>query len=278
MKFSRNALRGAAGIAALAAAAATPHRSAAQDTTRTRDTTRTEASDTSAIDPDAMAALEKMGAYLRTLKSFGVHAVVTTEDVADDGEKVQLSSTADLVTERPNHLRVEVVDQRQPRTMYYDGKTFTMWAPRVKFYASVAAPPTILDLVDTLNDKYDIELPFVDLFRWGTPESDAADITQATDVGPVAINGVTCEQYAFRQKGVDWQVWIQNGNFPLPLKLVLTTTTDDARPQHTSLYTWNLAPSFNDKAFVFEPPSDAKKITFAEVASARAAEKSGGNK
>ena len=141
-----------------------------------------------------------------------------------------------------------------------------MWAPRVKYYATAPAPATIIDLVDTLDAKFDIEVPFVDLFRWGTPESDVADITDATDIGPVSINGVTCEQYAFRQKGLDWQVWIQNGDFPLPLKLVLTTTTDEARPEHSSLYTWNLAPSYNDKAFVFDPPADAKKITFAEVA------------
>jgi len=57
---------------------------------------------------------------------------------------------------------------------------------------------------------------------------------------------------------------------------VLTTTTDEARPQHSSLYTWNLAPSYNDKAFVFDPPADAKKITFAEVAAARAAEQKSG--
>ena len=277
MKLSRIVLTGA-GVVALAVAAV-PAWAVAQDTVRTSDPKQ--ATDTTKIDPDAVAALEKMGAYLRTLKSFGVHAVITTEDVADDGEKATLSSTADLVAARPNRMRVDIADQRQPRTLFYDGKTFTMWAPRVKFYASIAAPPTIIELVDTLDDQYDIEVPFVDLFRWGTPESNVADITEATDLGPVAINGVTTTQYAFRQKGLDWQVWIQNGDFPLPLKLVLTTTTDEARPQHTATYTWNLAPSYNDKAFVFDPPADAKKITFAEVAASRAAEKekkSGGDK
>jgi hypothetical protein len=28
--------------------------------------------------------------------------------------------------------------------------------------------------------------------------------------------------------------------------------------------TWNLAPAYNDEAFVFAPPSDAQKIIFAE--------------
>ena len=61
------------------------------------------------------------------------------------------------------------------------------------------------------------------------------------------------------------------GDHPLPKKLVLTTTTDDARPQHISVLTWNLAPSYNDAAFVFDPPTDAHKIVFAEEKGAAAA-------
>ena len=30
------------------------------------------------------------------------------------------------------------------------------------------------------------------------------------------------------------------------------------------MLTWNLAPSYNDAAFVFDPPADAQKIVFAE--------------
>lgn len=228
-----------------------------------------------AIDQDAMTALNKMGAYLRTLKAFQVQAVITDEEVMLDGEKVQSSSTANLVAERPDHLRLNVISDRQERLFLYNGKTFTLFAPRPNFYSTVPAPGTIVALIDTLDDRYGIEMPFVDLFRWGTPESDANAITGARDIGPSQIDGVTCEQYTFRQAGLDWQVWIQQGDFPLPKKLVLTTLTDDARPQHTAVYTWNLAPSFSDDAFTFDPPSDAKKITIVEAAAARAKAKKG---
>ena len=218
-----------------------------------------------AIDPDAIAALNKMGAYLRTLNTFQVQATVTTEDVLDDGEKVQRMSTKKLLAARPNRLFLEDMNDRKPRNFYYDGKSFTLFAPKVNYYATVDAPPTIPELANRLEDKYNIDLPFVDLFRWGTPESNLSDITAASDIGPSVIEGTTCEQYAFRQNGLDWQVWIQAGEFPLPRKLVLTTLTDDARPQHTSVYTWNLAPSFNDAAFAFTAPKDAHKITLAET-------------
>ncbi len=55
------------------------------------------------------------------------------------------------------------------------------------------------------------------------------------------------------------------GEFPLPRKIVIRTLTDDAKPQHTEILSWNLAPSFSDDAFTFDPPPDAKRIKIAEV-------------
>src|SRR5262249_16170194 len=125
------------------------------------------------IDPDAMAALSKMSNYLRSLKAMQVKADITTEDVTDDGQKIQSMSTVDMIAERPDHMRVEVVNPSKPRTFYYDGKNFTMYAPRTKYYATVPAPATINALVDTLEAKYNVEFPLVDLFRWGMDKSDS---------------------------------------------------------------------------------------------------------
>jgi hypothetical protein len=221
------------------------------------------------IDPGAMAALDKMGTYLRTLKAFQIRSTITSETVLDDGQKIQFDSVADLLVDRPNKLRMEATGDRQHRLFFYEGNTFTLFAPSMNVYATVPAPPTIAELVDRLQDKFDIELPLVDMFYWGTPKAAAKEINSAIDLGPSSVGGVTCEQFAFRQPGIDWQIWIQNGDFPLPRKLVISTLTDEARPEYVSVYTWNLAPSFDDTAFVFDVPKDAAKITITEVQAAR---------
>jgi len=243
---------------------------------RTRGRTRTASgavstsSDTVTIDPDAIEALDKMGKYLRSLKTIHIRAVVTSEEVTTDGQKVSSTRNIDLLAQRPNKLRAEVADERQPRIFYFDGKKFTLWAPRLKFYGQLDAPSTIGELADKLEDDFNIQLPLVDLFRWGTPESGMKDLTSAIDLGPSSVDGTTCEQYLFRQDGLDWQIWIQAGDYPLPRKLILTTTSDEARPQHTAVWNWNLAPSFDAQEFDFVAPEGAKRIPFAD-AKARAA-------
>jgi hypothetical protein len=218
------------------------------------------------IDPVAMAALNKMGAYLRTLNAFQVIATASTDRVLDDGQVIQFNSKVDIVTARPNRLRIEVNDDDGHRFLYFDGKNFTIYGQVVNFYATVPASGTIAKLADDLADKYGIELPLFDLFYWGTNEAIVNKIKEAVDIGPSAVDGITCEQYAFRQAGADWQIWIELGQFPLPRKLVIRTLTDDAKPQHGETLVWNLAPSFSDNAFTFDPPPGATRITIAQAA------------
>lgn len=217
------------------------------------------------MDTAAINALDRMGRYLNGVREMEVNAAITIEYVLDDGQKVQNSASADLVAVRPNRLRLAVNGDRHQRLFLYDGKTFVLWAPTLRYYATAPAPESIVQLADTLEERFNIELPLVDLFRWGTPQAPLSDITAARDLGPAAVGGITCQHYAFRQDGLDWEVWIQKGEHPLPRRLVLNTLTDDARPQYTATYTWNLAPSYNNDSFTFVAPPDARAIAWSEA-------------
>ena len=217
------------------------------------------------IEPEAMSALTEMGGYLRSLKAFQVEAVTSREDVLEDGQKVQFSGVTRMLARTPDRFHIAVDSDRHHREFFYDGSNFTLLARRANLYATVAAPPTIGALADTLDDRHAIGLPLEDLFRWGGPQSTHDAVTSAMVIGPSEVGGVTCGHYAFRQDGLDWQVWIQMGDYPLPRKLVLTTTNDEARPQYVATFTWNLAPSFNDAAFTFVPPKGAGRVVLSDV-------------
>jgi hypothetical protein len=64
----------------------------------------TGAQNESLIDPDAMSALTRMGTYLRSLKAFQVEAVTSSEDVLEDGQKVQTSGVTHLLARMPDRL------------------------------------------------------------------------------------------------------------------------------------------------------------------------------
>jgi hypothetical protein len=215
----------------------------------------------SGLDPGAIGALKRMGAYLRSLPVFQIDAETTDEGVLDDGEKVQFSGYATVLVRAPDRLHAEVSDERNHWLLFYDGKDFTLLAGRHPgYYATLAAPSSITTLVDRLNDDYGFSGPLVELFRWVTKGTDSTALKRALDLGPGELAGVTCEHYAIRQDDVDWQVWIQQGDYPLPRKLVITERANEAKPQYTAVFNWNLAPSFDDLSFKFAPPSDAQHV------------------
>jgi hypothetical protein len=215
-----------------------------------------------AVDPEAMEALHKMGALLREQQKFTVRATVTTDDLLASGQKVQFNGTVELMVRRPDRLRMDIRGDRRDEHLYYDGKTFTIYGERVGYYASFQAPPTLAELKDVTEKRYGIDMPLADLFYWGTEHDGTGDITAATKVGASTVNGTACDHYAFRQKDVDWELWIVQGQRPLPRKLVITTTTEKTRPQSSEVLDWELSPQLGDDLFKFAPPPEAHKIDF----------------
>jgi hypothetical protein len=217
------------------------------------------------LEPNAINALHKMSAYLRTLKTFKVNFKLFKDEVLLSGQKVMIDGTSELTVRKPDafHFTTKIDEAHRNQQFFYDGKTFTIYGNTNKLYATFAAPGTIGDLLDVAEERYNIGLPFTDLFIWGTDKADPTAVKSAIYIGPTLINGVSCDHYAFQNEDIDWQLWIQQGATPLPRRLVITTKEEEGQPQYISVMDWQLSPKINTKLFTFVPPKDAHKIDFA---------------
>ncbi|MBV8173453.1 MAG: DUF2092 domain-containing protein, partial [Verrucomicrobia bacterium] len=64
-------------------------------------------------------------------------------------------------------------------------------------------------------------------------------------------------------RGVDFQVWVAQGNQPLPRRIVITYKDEPGQPQFWAhLSNWNLAPVISDALFAFTPPNGADRVQF----------------
>ncbi len=225
---------------------------------------QTEPGATQAVDARATAALDRMSAYLAGLRAFEVTSTATQDLVLDDGHSVKLGLRTRYLAQPPQRLYAEVHSDRQHRNFYFDGAAPTMTAPRMGFYASATAPGSIRDLIDALADEYGIDLPLADLFLWNARSADVQP-TGAAVIGYAEVAGQETDQYLFVGPAAEWQVWIKRGDAPLPLRLVVTDTTDPARPQFAADLTWNVAPTLTAEQFTFKPPHAARRIVFGDM-------------
>jgi hypothetical protein len=212
------------------------------------------------VQPEALAALSRMSAYLRSLQSFRAHGDTVREEVDERGQKLQFMGTVTYRVKKPDGFAVEFAEDRRVRQLFYDGKSLTLFSPRMGYYATVAAPPTIRQTLDVLSDKYGVHFPLEDLFVWGTDKDWHEDLATGYWVGYAHINGQDADQYAFRQQSVDWQIWIARGDKPVPLRVAITGSDDPALPQFEANMTWETGPEFAADTFAFKPPSGAVPI------------------
>ena len=226
------------------------------------------------IDPDAIQLLKRMTDYLAGLKQFRATADTTIEAVLPSGQKLQFGNRVSLTVQRPNKMRADRVGDLVNQTFYYDGKTLSMNLPDQKYYATVAAPPTLEAMLDFARDKLDIIAPGSDLIYKNAFERFNEALTSAFVVGKAVVDGVRCDQIAFRNPEVDWQIWIQEGDKPLPRKFIVTSKKVPESPQFAVVLSkWDTAPKFTDAMFNFTPPKGARRIEFVPAAMVGAAAK-----
>ena len=120
-------------------------------------------------------------------------------------------------------------------------------------------------MLDATRARHGIELPLADFIQMAAGEDFRQSIIGAGYIGTSRIAGVDCHHLAIRQADVDWQVWIENSQTPVPRKLVITTKTEPTQPQYMATLAWDLAPRIDDSLFSFTPPPTASRIMFARA-------------
>ncbi len=217
------------------------------------------------IDPQARSAIERMRAYLRTLGSFEVRAESTIEEAMEGDVNVDLASRVRYEYRAPDKLLAEWRSDRQSRRLYYDGKTLTVLAPPSGYYASIPASGSVGSILTRAAEDYGIVFPLPDLFLWAVADAPALDVTSGSYLGYARVAGADTDHYIFRQPQVDWQIWIERGERPLPRKVVITDRVDPQRPTFSALLQWNPNVPLTNERFVFTPNEATQRIEIVEL-------------
>lgn len=215
------------------------------------------------VDPAAKQLLKASTDFLARQQRFSVDTESTIEVVLDSGQKIQFDHTARVSVERPNKLRAERTGDLVDQVFYYDGRSLTLHNPAENYYATIAAPGSLEEMLDFAREKLDVVAPAGDLLYKNAYDILMQEVISGFVVGKGVVDGVRCDHLAFRAPHVDWQIWIEEGKRPLMRKLVITTRDKLNAPQFTVVTkSWNLKPKFSASTFSFKPPRSVQKVEF----------------
>jgi hypothetical protein len=219
-----------------------------------------------AVDPAAVQMLKRMTDYMAGLQQFRLLTEATLEDQLDSGQRVDYDIATNVVVRRPDKLKARRVGGLIDQVFCYDGKTLTLHKPSEGVYASQAAPATIGGMIDYLREELGLQIPGSDVVYLNAFDIMMSGVRSATVVGRAVIAGTTCRHLAFSRPDVDFQVWVADGDRPLPWKYVVT---DKSTPELIStvivMTEWDVSSVPPDSEFKFVPPAGAKAITFEQM-------------
>jgi len=213
------------------------------------------------IDPEADEALRAMSSYLGSLESYAVRADIDSEIIDLEGQKLQFSSSGEIVLQRPGMLHLRRRGAIGELELTFDGQTLSLLGKRRNVYAQFDVSGTIDDAIDTLHMDLGLDTPGMDILLSDPYPVLSSELSSGEYVGTAFVDNVECHHLAFRKNQVDWQLWISTGDRPLPMKYVITTKWLTAAPQYSVRFTdWDTQPEISAGQFEFSAPADAVEL------------------
>ena len=213
---------------------------------------------------DALKILKTMSDYLTSQSGFLAEFDVDLEVITPDIQKIQYSSTGKVGLSRPDKLWAERRGGYSHAELVFDGQMLTVIDRDRNVFAQVESKGSADQLIDRLRQDLGIEMPGGDLLLSNVYEELSSRVIDAKHIGSGIVDGVECEHLAFRNADIDWQIWVQAGDRPVPRKYVITSKTMAAAPEYTlRIYNWSFAPG--PDAFKFSPSQDMKKVALEEL-------------
>jgi hypothetical protein len=214
-----------------------------------------------AVEARAEQELKRMGEFLAKLPHFAFEAEETFDELPDGELRRQLTNVRRVAVERPNHVAADATGDTLNRASWYDGRTVTVLDKEHNVYATIEAPGTIDATFDKLEDEYGVVLPLADLLYSDPYAVLTEGVTYGRYLGIHQAAGVPCHHLAFSQATIEWQIWIDAGDEPLPRKLVISYVQEPGEPQYSAtIRRWNLESQVPEGLFTFEAPEGAQKI------------------
>ena len=214
-------------------------------------------------DAKAIEVLEQMVAYKSTLDKFVITGVISTDARLGAGLLVSNSEEISVSLSRPKSMRITNFDGEATKGLYFHNGMLTFFNSANMLYAQADIPEEIDAAMEFAMEELEIEAPLMDLiYQDAGARLLSSDATILYLVDNARVGGADCHHLAIRGPEVDIQLWIEEGDRPLPRQFMFTSKWEGGSPRFMANLSWETDPDFEPDFFEFKAPEGATKIRF----------------
>ena len=217
-------------------------------------------------DADAVEVLKKMDAYTASMKQFQITAESYYDARLDELTVVSNPSATVLTVDRTgsmHSMHSATNDGLHTSEIYLHKGVLTLYSNKHNFYSRAEVPEDLEVALLFALEEFDVETPLLDFLILSSLDSLVSNdesVRYLTDKSP--IRGVDCHHIIISGPHVDLQVWIEEGDRPIPRRTLMTIKTVHGLPRHDVFIDWPAELDPDASTFEFEPPDGALEIEF----------------
>jgi hypothetical protein len=231
--------------------------------------TATQAAEGGPMDARAVEKLQRMSAVLAAARTLSFEAESLYDQIEISGVKIKRAVSQEVGLRRPDSLYFRSVrDDGKVREGRYDGKALTIVPEGGGAYARIDMPGNLDTMLDHIQAEYQVNVPVADLLYADLYSRVKDYLLSGVYLGERTIDGELLDHLSFETTGADWQLWLEQGDRPLPRRLVVTFVNAPGEPEYlTVVRRWQLDPDLDEGLFRFDPPAGWRQIEIPKLPS-----------
>lgn len=219
--------------------------------------------------PDPRGVLDAAADFISSQSELLIEAEVTFGATQESGQVLHFETLQRVVLGRPDRMAWTTLkeDGTADRGWIVDGQASVIMQP-ANLWGSVPAGGTIADAVAHLVDRYGLDVPFQEILR-SDPSARWADEAEVTleYVGEEWLLGAWTDHIAARGPGVDFEIWVRQGDEPFIAKMNVVYVDEPGRPSYTARFRrWSNSIPADATPFEVTIPEDATRLDVTPIA------------
>lgn len=211
---------------------------------------------------DAEAILDAMATFLSKAQRFSMTIRTGYDAVQASGQKIEFNEERKILISRPDYFRSDIrQSDGDSGVVVFDGKAVTVFNANDNVYAKLERTGSVDDTIRYIVGELGMRVPLARLLVTTLPAELKRSVISADYVEKNTLTEVPMDHIAAQTRDVNFQVWVDAGEKPLPRRVVITYKHAAGQPQFwAELSNWNFAPEVSDELFRFTPPAGAEQI------------------
>lgn len=210
--------------------------------------------------------VERMSATLAAAQSLSVTTHEVRDRVRADGSIQKANVVRTTVVRRPDRLYFMTTGDNNAEG-WYDGVGLTVVLHKEKVFAQARMPETLDRTLDALHERFNVPMPLTDFIYSSPAKALLADSTTGGWVGQEMIDSRSTDHVAFKDKGVEWEIWVPVEGDPLPVKAILRfPNSKRLRSADVQFSNWSLTPEIAADRFTPHVGEDYEGIAMIQRA------------